>query len=352
MVSSRFSLRELQPSDSSALIKLITEFDDDLTTRFQVDPYQAITFGTEYRTAGVAVECAGVDGFVGMGTVRFGRTQFNGEGLPFAFLDGLKVHKDFRGQGLGYQIASWRIQKAREAFGEECVIATGMLSTNHASHAVAAKWCREFAESALNTLLLPTRTRPPQSLPGIRVREIDPNEYEEFASKQNAFYKNYNLYPPRDGNSIVSAQNVSVDGKKPYRFFAAIDKKGDLLAGAQTWARGVLKSDTVNHIPPPLRIMNSILHILPANFIIRDINLHGLWYQSGQLDVAKFLWETIRWACRDQGTTIAAGFDPRDPARQAVTLRPWHQPRPQITFAIHGPSPMDRDRLLFGIGRV
>ena len=277
MVNPKFTLRALQPSDSAALTKLITEFDDDLTTRFQVDPYQAITFGTEYRTIGVVVECAGIDGFVGMGTVRFGETQFNGEILPFAFLDGLKVHKDFRGQGLGYEIARWRVQQAREAYGDQCVIATGMLYNNYASHAVAAKWCREFAETALDTFLLPTRTQPPKSLSGMTVREIAAREYEEFANKQNAFYKNYNLYPPRDQKSIVNAYNISVEGKRPYRFFAVIDKQGNLVAGAHTWARGVLKSDTVNQIPGPLRIMNRILHILPDDFIIRDINVHGLW---------------------------------------------------------------------------
>ena len=352
MVNAIFTLRALQPSDSLALTKLITEFEGDLTTRFLVDAYQAISFGTEYRTVGVVVECADVEGFVGMGTVRFGMAQFKGDVYPFAFLDGLKVREDFRGQGLGFQIASWRVQQAREVYGDQCVIATGMLHSNAASHAVAAKWCREFAESAIHTFFLPTRTRPPTPLPGITVREIETHEYEEFAAKQNAFYRNYNLYPPRDENSIVNALNVSVDGKKPYHFFAAIDKNENLLAGAQTWARGVLKSDTVNNPPAPLRMMNNILHVIPPDFIIRDINVYGLWYESGQLNAAEFLWETIRWACRDQGTTVAAGFDPRDPAREAVTLRPWNQPRPQITFAIHGPSPMDRDKLLFGIGRV
>jgi hypothetical protein len=352
MVDPKFSLRAIQPSDSPALTRLITEFDGDLTTRFQVDPYRAISFGTEFRTLGVGVECSAVDGFVGMGTVRFGKAQFNGEVLPFAFLDGLKVHEDFRGLGLGYQIASWRIQQVKEVYGDQCVIATGMLYDNYASHAVAAKWCREFAESAIHVLILPTRTRPPKSLPGITVREIEMQEHEEFAAKQNAFYQNYNLYPPSEVNSIVNALGISIDGQKPYRYYVAIDKNGNLLAGAQTWARGVLKSDMVNNPPAPLRIMNSILHLLPSDFVIRDINVSGLWFQPGQLNAAKFLWETIRWACKDQGTSITAGFDPRDPARQAVTLRPWYQPRPQITLAIHGPTPMDRSKPLFAIGRV
>ena len=36
MPNNKFMLRALQPSDSPALVKLITEFDGDLTTRFQV----------------------------------------------------------------------------------------------------------------------------------------------------------------------------------------------------------------------------------------------------------------------------------------------------------------------------
>jgi len=352
MVNPKFALREIQPTDSMAVKKLITDFDGDLTTSFQVDPYQAISFGTEFRTLGVGVECSGVDGFVGMGTVRFGQAKFNGEVLPFAFLDGLKVQPEYRGQGLGYEIARWRIQKAREAFGDQCTIATGMLYDNYASHAVAAKWCREFAESAFHVLILPTRTRPPKSAPGISVREIEEREYEEFAAKQNAFYQNYNLYPPSDENSIANALGISIDGKKPYRYFAAMDKTGNLLAGAQTWARGVLKSDRVNNPPAPLRMMNSILHLIPPDFIIRDISVNGLWFEPGHWHTSKILWETIRWACRDQGNSITAGFDPRDPARQAVTLRPWHQPRPQITLAIHGPAAMDRNKLLYVVGRV
>lgn len=352
MVEPKYNLRGMEPSDSHAVSQLITEFDGDLVTRFLVDPYQAIRFGTEFQTLGVVVECEGVDGLVGMGTVRFGEVQFNGKRYPFAFLDGLKVKSEFRGHGLGYRIAQWRIQKAREAHGDRCVIATGMLYDNYASHAVAAKWCREFAESTLHIMILPVRTSPPNLPTGITVREVEHQEYEEFAARQNRFYKDYHLYSPSNVDSITHALGVSVEGRNPYRYFAAVDKDGNLLAGAQTWARGALKSDTINQPPAPLRIMNSILHLLPPDFTIRDIAVNGLWHEPGQLNAAKFLWESIRWECRNQGTTITAGFDPRDPARLAVTLRPWHQPRPQITLAIHGPEPMDRSRLFFNIGRV
>ena len=352
MSTQRFTLRELQPSDSPALVKLITEFDGDLTTHFLVDSYQAITAGTENRTRGVVVEATDYDGLIGMGTVRFSKVQYNGDVLPLAFLDGLKVQEDFRGNGLGYQIANWRVQKAKEEYGDDCVIGTGMLHDNHASHAVASKWCREFAESAIDALFVPTLARRPKSLAGINVRQIEPAEYGEFADKQNKFYSQHNLYPPSSPDSITNALSVSVEGKKPYRYFVAIDTHGNLLAGAQTWARGILKSDTLNNPPAPLRLLNRMVHLLPSDFIIRDVTVSGLWYESGQIKIGQYLWEMMRCECRDQGTILATGFDSRDPARDVVTLKPWYQPRPKITFAIQAPAPMQRDRLLFASGRV
>ncbi len=198
MTDYNFSLRELQPSDSPALVKLISSFDGDMTTQFQVDAYSALIFGTENLTLGVGVECAGVDGLVGMGTVRFSQVCFNGESFPLAFLDGLKVGKDFRGQGLGHQIASWRIQRARETWGEDCVIATGLLRSNAASRAVARKWCCEFIDIAFQPLILPVRNRPPKPLKGVQVRELALDECEQFAFRQNAYYQSYNLYPSVD----------------------------------------------------------------------------------------------------------------------------------------------------------
>ncbi|HKY54614.1 MAG TPA: GNAT family N-acetyltransferase [Anaerolineales bacterium] len=352
MSTQRFTLRELQPSDSTALVKLLTEFGDDLTTRFRVDPYLAIISGTEFRTRGVVVESAEYDGLVGMGTVRFSNVQYNDEHLPLAFLDGLKVRKEFRGNGLGYQIASWRIQKAREEFGEQCVIGTGMLHDNRASHAVASKWCREFAESAIDVRFVSMLPRKPKTLSGLTVREIDFDEYEEFTYKQNNFYRRYNLYPPSSPNSVANALDVSVEGQKPYRYYVVVDTHGNLLAGAQTWARGLLKSDTMDNPPRPLRLLNKVLHLLPPDFTLRDVSVSGLWYEPGQIKIAQYLWEILRWECRDQGTILTTGFDSRDPAINIVKLKPWNQPRPKITIAIHGPTLLQRDRYLFVSGRV
>jgi predicted N-acetyltransferase YhbS len=351
MSRSKFTVREMQPADSRAVADLTAVSDGLLTTHFLIDAYLTITEGSEHRTVGVVAESEGYDGLVGMGTVRFGLGQFNGQLLPLAGLDNLKVREEFRGQGLGRQLAEWRVKRARAEFGGDGVIITGMLKDNYSSRAVARKWCREFVEP-FHVALAPVRAGPPRVMAGITVREAEPAEYDEFAAQQNAFYQEYNGYGPVDGNQMVKLVSKSPLNRPLYHFFVAVDAAHNLLAGARAWYRGALKVDVVTNPPLPLRLMNGIFHLLPSDYVLRDIAVQGLWYRPDQLPAAQYLWEMMRWLCREEGTTLATGFDLRDPARKAVQLKPWHQPRPEITLALHGPAPIDRSRLLYVLGRV
>ena len=336
MVDSKIKLREMLPSDSTAIRTLIADPNGFMTTNFLIDEYTAITDGTEDQTIGVVAQCDGHDGLIGMSTVRFGKLQYNGKLLPFAGLDSLHVEKEFRGQGLGGQLVEWCINRTREEYGDECVFFSGTTTDNHASQATLKRWGKEFIEPIL-VALMPTRQRPPKSNSGITVRELEPSEYGEFAIKQNAFYKDYNAYTPTDVDTIIRLTNISPGGKRVYRYFVALDASGNLLAGVRTWFRGLLKVDKINNPPLPMRLMNSIFHLLPSDYIIRDIAVTGLWYESKKLHAAQYLWEELRWQCREYGTILGTTFDPRDPVRKIVKLKPWHQPRPEIVVVFQGP---------------
>jgi predicted N-acetyltransferase YhbS len=348
----KFNLRQMQPTDSKSVNDLISGFDGDMLTSFQVDAYEAIVSGTKYETQGVVAEVEGPDPLAGMGTLRFSKVQFNGRVLPLAFLDGLKVAPNFRRQGLGFQIANWRVQKARERFGDECVIGTGMEVGNLASRATAKKWCREFIDLAAEIFIQPNHTKEPKASDEVIVRELEENEYKQFADEQNNFYKDYNFYEHGNADSIKAALEVNPGGKKPYRYYVAVDTQGNLLAGAQTWARGMTKFDKLINPPPPFRIINKVFHLLPADYIIRDVSVSGIWYRPGLVEIGSYLFEMIRWLRRDVGSAFVIGFDPNDPAKEILRLKPWHQPRPKIRYAVHGPEPIDRSRLLYISGRV
>jgi GNAT superfamily N-acetyltransferase len=350
-LGSKVTLREMQPSDSVMIGKLIADPSGFMTTRFLIEPYTAITAGTEDRTIGVIAEAEKYAGLIGMSTLRFSKGQYNGQLLPFAGLDNLQVEKDFRGQGLGRQLVDWCVRRVREEYGEECMLFSGTTTDNQASRASLKRWGKEFIEP-IHVVIMPVRQHPPQTDPGITVREAEPHEYDEFAAKQNTFYANYNAYTPTDASAIARLVDMLPGGQRIYRFFVALDSSGNLLAGARAWFRGLLKADKINNLPLPIRVINNIFHLVPSDYIIRDISVSGLWYEPAKLDAAQKLWEEMRWQCREYGTTLAISFDPRDPARNAVKLKPWHQPRPEVVAVVQGPTPIDRDRLFYSLGRV
>ena len=351
MLGGKITLRKMLPADSAAIRDLIADPNGFLTTHFLIDAYTAITAGTEDRTIGVVAECEGYNGLIGMSTLRFGKGQFNGQLLPFAGLDNLQVEKEFRGQGLGGQLIDWCVKRAREEYGDECVLFSGTTTDNQASRATLKRWGREFI-GPIHVAIMPVRQHPPKSVSGITVREAAPQEYDEFAAKQNTFYENYNAYTPTNVDTIAKLADMLPGGKRVYRFFVALDASGNLLAGARAWFRGLLKIDKINDPPLPLRVMNSIFHLVSSDYVIRDIGVNGFWYEPDKLHIAQNLWEEMRWQCREHGTILVISFDPRDPARNAVKLKPWHQPRPEIVVVVQGPKPIDRDRLLYSLGRI
>lgn len=351
MPGSQITLREMQPSDSAAVSKLIADPYGFITTHFLIDAYTAITAGTEDRTSGVVAECEGYEGLVGMSTVRFGQGLYNGQLLPFAGLDSLQVEQAFRGQGVGRQLVEWCLNRTRAEYGAACARFSGTTTDNHASRATLKSWAREIIEP-IHVVIVPVRQRPPQTVSGITVREAEAAEYDEFAAKQNAFYEKYNAYPPTDAGGMAKLANMAPGGQRIYRFFVALDAAGNLLAGARAWLRGLLKVDKINNPPLPLRVVNSLIRLIPPDYIMREISVNGFWYGADKLAVAQKLWEEMRWQCRAYGTMLTISFDPHDPARSAVKLKPWHQPRPKVVVAIQGPAPVDRQRLLYSLGRV
>lgn len=119
MQDQSFTLRAAQPGDSASIVDLLTDFDGQFSTHFVIDAYTAIVSGIDEQTLAVVAESPDYEGLVGMGTVRFGTRSFNGQLLPFAGLDGLKVRPEFRRRGLGRQLAAWRIDKARQTLGDD-----------------------------------------------------------------------------------------------------------------------------------------------------------------------------------------------------------------------------------------
>lgn len=344
-----FTLREMKPSDSEEIRTLITDT-SGMVTEFVIDPYQAMMVDDRQRSFGVVAEADGYEGLVGLAVVSFGDLQFEGEPLPYAYLSSLKVREDFRKQGLGAKLAQWRVDKARQEFGEDGVITTGMMSSNIASRNTAKKWCREYFEP-VHFLVSAIRRKPPQAPANITVREATHEELEEVVEKQNRFYKDYNLYRHQTPEKLSQMLSRSPVKEPLNRYHVAVNQSGDIVAGAWARNRSLLMIDRMLNPPLPMRLVNSIVHFMPSDYTLRSVDIEGLWHLPDYGEATSYLWEYVRWYYREKATMIAMPHDTRNPLQQFLPKNPWYFPKIEIAYAIHGPKPMNPERLVYSASR-
>ncbi len=187
----QFHLRSMQLEDSPAISTLTQQGEGIMTTYFEIEAYRAMIEFAEFDTVGVVATVDGFDGLAGIATLRSGMCQYNGALLPFVILDSLKVDERFRKQGLGTQLAQWRVDYARETFGVDVILLSGTTTDNIASQNTMKKWCNEFTDP-LQFTLLQTRSKMPKATHGLTIRDATPDEYDALAQAQNTFYADYN----------------------------------------------------------------------------------------------------------------------------------------------------------------
>lgn len=345
---SNVHLREMRPQDSPALTALVQDQSEmagsGMTTYFQIDAYRALLFADHHATVGVVAEAADSGQVVGMATVTFGEALYEGQQRPVAYLANLKVHPDYRRQGIGSQLAAWRVERARAQFGTDGVIWTGLERDNDASRATAAKWCRDFFEPVL-VMPVPVHTAPVPPLAGVMVRPIaKEDDLAEIAEKQNTFYQTHNFYEVENAESLAAWLRYTPADAPINAYYVATSPQGEILAGAGVTARHKIVVDKFHNPPPPIQPM------LPPDHTIREFIVRNIWYLPGQMNAARQIWETMRWDYRHQGSIFTSGFDPRGPL--AAILEPEHPViRIEVTLAIAGPEPLTQSRFIYAPGR-
>jgi len=170
---------------------------------------------------------------MGMGLVTFGECWYEGELRPCAYLGGLSVHPDYRRRGIASNLAAWRVALARERLGKDCVIFAGIQGGNVGSLRTAESWSNLRVDGHVEAGVVKMRGKPPKGVSGLRARPARPAEYEEIVQKQNAVYRDYNLYPPQTAEGLDRWLAQSVFDHHLHDYLVAVDRAGNILAG---WA--------------------------------------------------------------------------------------------------------------------
>jgi GNAT superfamily N-acetyltransferase len=352
MATADIVVRSWEPSDGPAIQALGEQSPDTgavaFFSHFEHDAYATLT-ALNPGVRGVVAVAPDHAGIVGLALVTFGRCWYEGQERPFAYLSSLHVHPDYRGRGIASSLAAWRIDAARERFaaaGEQGVIFAGIQAGNTGSLKTAARWSSQRLDGHSRVGVLKVRRKPPKSLPRLEVRPVRPDELEQLADRQNAFYAGYNLYPADTAATLDEWRGQLFFGQTQRECFVAVDAGGRLVAGLAVTFEGPLITSHVLRMPRALRLANVLFQIVPPEGTLRRLKVERFWFGPGRVDAGRFLLESIRWQLRDRGTTAMIFFDPTSPLREAIKL-PRLIPATTGSVVLSAPVPAVATRYIY-----
>jgi hypothetical protein len=113
----------------------------------------------------------------------------------------------------------------------------------------------------------------------------------------------------------------------------AKDSEGQLLAGLGIDDCSQLFTWVIYGVPWPARVVGRCMKIADRKGHVPFAKVVLLWYQKGKADVARLLWEWIRWDLRQDVKLIVVYFDPISPVRKAVRPSVYLPKMKSIRFA-------------------
>jgi GNAT superfamily N-acetyltransferase len=343
-----FNLRPMEPSDGPGIDALMRNEAQttamSITTHYSHEIYQSL-LAQHPDLYGVVATSPTSDGLVGMATAFIDEATVGGRAYPTARLENLKVRHDVRRRGLGRQLAEWRIQEARRRFGGEGIIVTMIEGTNTASLATARGWQTQLL-GPLRIVIARTSKRPPKA-EGARIRALVDGDVEAVVDGVNAYYDGYDLFP-RQTSARLTAHLAPTSLGEPIRHYrVAVGDDGAIVAGAAITERFKLMTDHMDNLPRPLELIGKVTSILPADRMIRSIDVSLAWFAPGHATAGRRLWDAIRYEWRDHATHAGFPADPRGSLVEVFHVGPTLAPRLQLMMPVQSPVRLDPKRPVY-----
>ncbi|MEH0108880.1 GNAT family N-acetyltransferase [Tersicoccus sp. MR15.9] len=339
-------LREATDEDEGAIAALVAASPDTgavtFRPRLQVSATQA---HDTVHDATVQVVAESTDGtLVGSAALSRGTCRFEGAMVPYALLHSLVVGPEHRRQGIGRALATWRLDRAGEALGEDGVVLANIQQGNAASSANAAGWATSTSARTV-VAPVPMRRRPPRGVDGVTLDEAEPGDLEAVAAGICAFSGSHNFGLDWTAERLAAWLASSPFDDPVNHCLVARTRAGDVVAGLALREEGRIRALEVVHMPASVRLANLALHVVPRDGVLRNLAVDRIWFAPGQLRAARALWEHARWAWRERGSDLLVNLDPRGPAWPVVGVRPW-SPTTVMRVAVRSARPLDPDRIV------
>ncbi|MBN1453020.1 MAG: GNAT family N-acetyltransferase [Anaerolineales bacterium] len=338
--------RLITPKDSQALEDLIAATADAGGIGF-TDEYQADLLAVH---RGLAEEFHGVvaeqeDKIVGMvfGEVRW--VQYAGQEVPGVYVSHLRVHPDYRRQGIARELSDWALEYITGLLLSDTVLYGAIMAGN-----VSLKLADQLGFRATKPIqggVVPMRKHPPAAIPDLEVRLAERSELPAIVGGMNAFYREHDLWSPVSVDTLEEFLDREVAGVKPNQLYVAV-RGGQAVAGLSLSDRTKLVRMRLARAPWVVRRLGAWLGILPSSGILDALTVRQFWFHEGELEAARYLWGSLRYNLRKQGNCLGVAYDPRDRLADVFQI-PFWLPMFKARYLVRAPTLLESERLIYCI---
>jgi hypothetical protein len=158
--------------------------------------------------------------------------------------------------------------------------------------------------------------------PELEVRLAHQADLPAIADGMNRYYCEHNLWSPVSAASLEAFLEQDAAGVKPNQLYV-VARGGEPLAGLSTSDRTALVHMRITRAPWFLRLLGAWLGVLPRSGVLRALTVRRLWFEAGELDSARYLWQSLRYRLRSQADGLGIAYDLRDRLADVFRLPAW-----------------------------
>jgi GNAT superfamily N-acetyltransferase len=342
----KVTYRLISSEDNPALEKLIAATSDSGNIGF-TDDYQAdllaVHRGLAEEFHGAVAEQNGQ--IIGMifGEVRW--VQYAGQVKPGVYISHLRVHPDHRRKGIARGLSDWALEYITDLLRSDVVLYSAIMAGN-----VSLKLTARYGFQASEPIqggIVPMHKRPPASIPDLNLRPAKRDELPRVAEGMNDFYREHNLWSPVNDEMLAEFLRQEVAGVKPNQLYVAA-RDGEVVAGLSLSDRTKLVRMRLARVPWYVRVLGAWLGLLPVSGILEALTVRRVWFKEGELEAARYLWDSLRYDLRDQGNCMGIAYDPRDRLADMFQI-PFWLPMFKARYLVRASGPLDSERWTYCI---
>ena len=280
---------------------------------------------------------------VGMAFGDVLRVQLGGEVYPAVYISNLRVQANHRRKGVVRGMAEMLFRMAESELGSDYALYSAAPEGN-ISQRMAQRYGFELTHP-IEGGVVPVRRSPPKEVPDLAVRQANPEELDAIADGMNSFYREHNLWSPVTSASLQKFLQVEVAGIQPNQLYV-VERQHRLVAGLSLSDQTQLVRMQITNLPAYARWLGARLRILSENGTLRALTVRQVWFLEGELEAARYLWQSLRYTLRERGESLGIAYDPRDRLR-AVFQAPFWLPMFKASYSVRCKRPLEKDRATY-----